>query len=191
MGDDVSLVAHMVKNLPAMWKTRVRSLGREDPLEEGMANHSSILAWRIPRTEEPGWLQFMGLLRVKHDWMTNSFSFNGKPELQNKFKQRAYSIWLPVQVATYPSLSTQAEEMRLYWQPVSTKAFTSFPAHCREKIYCSTEAREAKGKRNPKSKQHMSYERQGWRASSHLWIGSVPPVSIVVSPLRSSFSCWL
>ena len=82
MGDDVSLVAHMVKNLPAMWKTRVRSLGREDPLEEGMANHSSILAWRIPWTEEPGWLQFMGLLRVKHDWMTNSFSFNGKPELQ-------------------------------------------------------------------------------------------------------------
>ena len=57
----------MVKHLPTMWKTRVRSLGREDPLEEGTANHSSILAWRIPWTEEPGWLQFMGLLRVKHD----------------------------------------------------------------------------------------------------------------------------
>ena len=111
----------------------------------------------------------MGLLGVRHDWMTNSFSFNGKPELQNKFKQRAYSIWLLVQVATYPSLSTQAEEMRLYWQPVSTKAFTSFPAHCGEKIYCSTEARDTKGKRNPKSKQQMSHERQGWRASSHLW----------------------
>ena len=49
-----SLVAQMVKNLPAVQKTWLRSLGREDPLEEGMATHSSILAWRIPRIEEPG-----------------------------------------------------------------------------------------------------------------------------------------
>ena len=49
-----SLVPHTVKNLPAMHETRVRSLGQEDPLEEGMETHSSILAWRIPRTEEPG-----------------------------------------------------------------------------------------------------------------------------------------
>ena len=46
----------MVKNLPVKWKTRVRSLGCEDPLEEGMATHSSVLVWRIPRTEEPGGL---------------------------------------------------------------------------------------------------------------------------------------
>ena len=46
----------MVKNLPAMWETWVRSLGEEDPLEKGMATHSSILAWRIPWTEEPGGL---------------------------------------------------------------------------------------------------------------------------------------
>ena len=52
-----SLVAQMVKNLPAMWETWVWSLGWEDPLEEGMAAHSSILAWRIPWTEEPGRLQ--------------------------------------------------------------------------------------------------------------------------------------
>ena len=51
-----SLVAQMVKNPPAMWETWVRSLGWEDPLEEGMATHSSILAWRIPWTEEPGGL---------------------------------------------------------------------------------------------------------------------------------------
>ena len=44
----------MVKNLPAVWETWVRSLGREDPLEKGMATHSTILAWRIPWTEEPG-----------------------------------------------------------------------------------------------------------------------------------------
>ena len=49
-----SLAGQLVKNLPAMWETRVRSLGWEDPLEEGMATHSSILAWRIPWTEEPG-----------------------------------------------------------------------------------------------------------------------------------------
>ena len=47
----------MVKNLTAMWETWVQSLGWEDPLEESMATHSSILAWRIPYTEEPGWLE--------------------------------------------------------------------------------------------------------------------------------------
>ena len=55
-----SLVAQTVKHLPAMWETWVRSLGWEDPLEEGMATHSSILAWRIPWTEEPGGLQSVG-----------------------------------------------------------------------------------------------------------------------------------
>ena len=55
-----SLVAHMVKNLPAMQKNWVRSLGQEDPLEKGMATHSSILVWRIPSKEEPGGLQSTG-----------------------------------------------------------------------------------------------------------------------------------
>ena len=49
----------MVKNLPAIQETQVQSLGQEDPLERGMASHTSILAWRIPWTEEPGGLQFM------------------------------------------------------------------------------------------------------------------------------------
>ena len=57
-------VAQMVKNLPAMQETQVRSLGQEDPLEKEMATHSSIFAWRIPWTEEPGRLQSMGLQRV-------------------------------------------------------------------------------------------------------------------------------
>ena len=65
-----SLVAQMVENLPAMWKMWVRSLGREDPLEEGMATHSIILAWRIPQTEEPGRQQSVGSQRVGHDWVT-------------------------------------------------------------------------------------------------------------------------
>ena len=51
----------MVGSLPAKWKSQVRSLGWEDPLEKGMATHSSILSWSIPRTGEPGGLQFMGL----------------------------------------------------------------------------------------------------------------------------------
>ena len=56
-----------VKNLPAIGETRVLSLGQEDPLEEGMATPSSILAWRIPQTEEPGGLQSMRSQRVGHD----------------------------------------------------------------------------------------------------------------------------
>ena len=62
-----SLVAQMVKNLPAMWETQVQSLGREDPLEKGAVTHSSILAWRIPWTEEPGRLQSIGSQRVGQD----------------------------------------------------------------------------------------------------------------------------
>ena len=60
-------MAQMVKNLPAMQETRVLSLGWEDPLEKEMATHSSILAWKIPRMEEPGRLQSMGLQKVGHD----------------------------------------------------------------------------------------------------------------------------
>ena len=59
-----SLVAQRFKHLPAMWKTRVQSLGWEDPLEKEMPTHSSILAWEIPWTEEPGGLQSTGLQRV-------------------------------------------------------------------------------------------------------------------------------
>ena len=61
----------MVKNLPAMKETWVRSLGWEDPLEKGMATYSSILAWRISWTEEPGGLQSRGSQIVGHDWVTN------------------------------------------------------------------------------------------------------------------------
>ena len=62
-----SLVAQMVKNPPAMQETWVQSLDWEDPLEEGMVTHSSILAWRIPWTEEPGGLQSLGSQRVRRD----------------------------------------------------------------------------------------------------------------------------
>ena len=61
------MVAQMVKNLPAMWETQVRSLGQEDPLVKEMTTHSSIFAWRIPQTEEPGELQSTGSQRVIND----------------------------------------------------------------------------------------------------------------------------
>ena len=66
----------MVKNLPAIQEMQVQSLGGEAPLEESMATHSSILARKIPWTEERGGLQPMGLQRVRHDWATNTFTFN-------------------------------------------------------------------------------------------------------------------
>ena len=66
----------LVRNLPTMQGTRVRFLGREDPLRQGMATHSSILVWRIPWTEEPGGLQSTGSQRVGRDWGTNLFTFS-------------------------------------------------------------------------------------------------------------------
>ena len=71
-----SLVAQTVKNLSAMQETQVWSLGWEDPLQTGIATHSSILAWRIPWTEEPGWPQCMGSQRVRHNWVTISLSLS-------------------------------------------------------------------------------------------------------------------
>ena len=71
--------AQRLKNLPAMQETWVRSPDRvgKIPLEKGMATHSSILAWRIAWTEEPGGFQSMGSQRVRHDWATNTFTFQG------------------------------------------------------------------------------------------------------------------
>ena len=71
-----SLVAQTVKNLPAMQETQIWSLGQEDPLEKGIATHSSILAWRISWTEEPGRLQFTGSQTVGYDWATNTVTFS-------------------------------------------------------------------------------------------------------------------
>ena len=69
------MVSQMVKNLPAVLETWVQSPGQEDPQEKGMATHASILAWRIPWTEEPGGLLPMGLQRVRQHWVTNTLTF--------------------------------------------------------------------------------------------------------------------
>ena len=81
---EASLVAQTVKNLPAMQETGVRSLGQEDPLEKGMATHFSILAWRIPWTEEPGRLQSMGSQRVE----TNEQVFHFCTSVENPLGKR-------------------------------------------------------------------------------------------------------
>ena len=65
------LVVQMVNDLPAKQETQVQSLGQEDPMEKGISTYSSILAWRIPWTEEPGGLESIGWQRVRHNWATN------------------------------------------------------------------------------------------------------------------------
>ena len=80
-------VAQMVKNKPAMQETQVWSLGGEDTLEKGMATHSSILAWRIPRMEELGGLQSMGSHRVRHDWAALTFMRKWGPQVENLIQQ--------------------------------------------------------------------------------------------------------
>ena len=77
-----SLVAQRVKNWPATQESWVQALHREDPLEKEMATQSSILAWSIPWTEEPGELQSMGLQRVRHNWVTNRHTYTKTPDAQ-------------------------------------------------------------------------------------------------------------
>ena len=77
-----------LKSLPAVQETWVQSLGQEDPLEEKMAIDSSILAWKIPWTEEPGGLQFMGLERIGHSWVTNALLMLGKIEDRRRREQQ-------------------------------------------------------------------------------------------------------
>ena len=71
MTDTHCLLAQMVKHLPAIQETQIQSLGKGDPLNKGMTTHSSILAWIVPLTVEPGRLQSTGSQRVGHDWVTN------------------------------------------------------------------------------------------------------------------------
>ena len=91
----VSLVAQMVKNLSAMQETWVQSLGLEDPLEKGIVNHSTILAWRILCTEELGRLQSIGSQRVRHDWATNIYTLPIIPFLHINNLGNIFYTFLP------------------------------------------------------------------------------------------------
>ena len=75
-----------VKNLPAMQETQVCSLGQENPLEKEMAAHFSVLAWRIPWTEEPGRPQSMGSQRVGHNYVTNTYTHLTRKTFNDQFK---------------------------------------------------------------------------------------------------------
>ena len=102
-----SLAAQTVKNLPAMQETWVWSLGQEDPLEKGMATHSSMLAQRTPWTEEPGGLQSLGSQRVGHDWVTNAFTFHLVLTSQRSLKPSILKFpqlppWLSMCLSVFP-----------------------------------------------------------------------------------------
>ena len=103
----------MVKNLPAMQEPQVWSLDWEDPLEEDIATHSGILAWRIPWTEEPGGLQSMGLQRAEHDWVASTFTlgFPGPQKVKNQPAMCETQVWslgredpLEKEMATHSSI---------------------------------------------------------------------------------------
>ena len=85
-------MAQMVKNLPAVQETWVQSLGQEDPLEKGMATHSSILTWKILWTEEPGKLQSMGSQRVGHDQAANTHTQATKHESERRQLAQRHSV---------------------------------------------------------------------------------------------------
>ena len=88
---DASLVAQLVKTLPTMQETPVWFLGWEDPLKEGMATHSNILAWRISWTEEPGRLQSMGSQRVGHNWVSFTFTYEKATETWSKLRSKQWT----------------------------------------------------------------------------------------------------
>ena len=101
------LVAQMVKNLPAMGDTWVQSLGWEDPLEKGMAMYSSILAWRIPWTEEPGGLQSTG--SAKSPTGLSNFTFQGS--YNNNVPQKFPDIWVALEGNTEVPGTTSSEPL--------------------------------------------------------------------------------
>ena len=129
-----SLVAHTVKRLPAMLETWVPSLDWEDPLEKEMATHSSILAWKIPWTEEPGRLQSMRSQRVRYDWATLLYSAC-KLKKQGGYTQpwcTPFPIWNQsvvlcsvLMVASWPAYRFLKRELRWSCIPNSLRIFHS------------------------------------------------------------------
>ena len=99
-----NLVAQTVKSLLAMWETWVWSLVWEDPLEKEVATHSSILAWEIPWTEEPGGLQSTGFQGVKHDWVTSLSFSSGCRTGKVKFSFQSQRKAVPKNVQTMGQL---------------------------------------------------------------------------------------
>ena len=128
----ISLVAQMVKRLPTVRETRVQSLGWEDRLEKEMATHSSILAWKIPWTKEPGRLESVGSQRVRHDWATffhfhvsydhlyiPSLSFSNTYKLWMQYTSFIFNVcFIPhLEKAMAPHSSVLAWRIPAVWEP--------------------------------------------------------------------------
>ena len=97
----------MVKRLPTTWETQVWSLGQEDPLEESMATHASVLTWKITWMEEPVRLQALGSQRVRHDWATSlSFTFILKRHMRDEEERQAWSHCAAWRQAHRPCISS-------------------------------------------------------------------------------------
>ena len=137
-----SLVAQMVKNLPGMQEIRTRSLGEEDSLEKGMATHSSIFAWRIPWTEEPGRLQSSRLQRVGHNWQwltPNRVKLRWMYYFSSCFfptrllvfvpfcliLSPAFFLWIISEQVTRKSEKIENLPPPKRWEPLDNQAFTS------------------------------------------------------------------
>ena len=106
-----SLVAQTVKNLPAMLESWVWSLGWQDPLEEGIATHSSILAWRIPWTEDPGGFQPVVFQRVGHDWATKQTNLTPQGSSPQYFHKNLGLYW----VQNFPHFRKVHNEYFVYY----------------------------------------------------------------------------
>ena len=113
-----SLAAQIVKNLPAIWENRVQSLGWEDLLKKGMATHPSILACRIPWTEEPGGLQSMRSQIIRHNWATNTHTLWLEHEL---FPALCEPLWSPHLIILWLFLYLQIVSWQICFDQYSTE----------------------------------------------------------------------
>ena len=170
-----SLVAQTVKNLPVVRETRVRMLGWENPLEKGMATHSSILAWRIPGTEEPGGLQSMGSQRVGHDWAAISHSLTKPLELHavtspptNEKKVTQFAALTPKTIGNFRGFWTRANRspclaLQISLPLLHTTTFWLLASHCpkHRNLHLVTEP-------GPQNKM-MGKGRALWTSRASLW----------------------
>ena len=137
-------MTQMVKCLPTVHETQVRSLGQENPLEKEMTTHSSILALKIPWTEEPGWLLSIGLQRVGHDWATSlPLELLYKVMLVHALQQSESGICILISSISWASLLSPHPTLLyhktgdLEWTNSSGLSAWSFPNHYTDKQCCT------------------------------------------------------
>ena len=128
-----SLVAQWVNSLPTMQESRVQSLGWEDPLEKEMAIHSSILAWKIPWTEDAGGLQSMGPQRSRHNWVPNTFTSLSNSELNIRY---LCNPWPSFNLKCHELQAVLGNEPKITVS-VSPPHFTRYTSSCQNLLYIS------------------------------------------------------